>query len=200
MINLLFSVYVSLPIDYYVHFPEFEGSSVNKTVVLYFEETGTKVTLDFDIPQHQKEEPEDVEEQDPGESENDTLWNGSSATLTWFDDTVFQCGTYEPGTPIVAINPKLIGITDQEWLSLYANASPENIPWCNKQMDIVLNGVSMSFVIGDTCSPTGPTAEVPNQGGKCDYDDVIDIHNGSDLLNSLVGGGFYQGAIEWRIY
>jgi hypothetical protein len=114
--------------------------------------------------------------------------SGTNATLTYFDDTQLQCGSYAPGDLVVAVNPKLLGIRDEEWLRFYANASPSEIPWCNKKLTITINFVEYTFTIGDTCDP-----------GKCDYDDVIDIWNGSELLFGLFGDDFYQGPLQWVI-
>jgi hypothetical protein len=125
--------------------------------------------------------------------------SGENATLTYFDDSQLQCGSYAPGDLVVAVNPKLLGFTDEEWLRFYANASPSEIPWCNKQLTITINFVEYTFTIGDTCDPVGPTPSTPNAGGKCDYDDVIDIWNGSDLLFGLFGDDFYQGPLQWVI-
>jgi hypothetical protein len=125
--------------------------------------------------------------------------SGNRATLTYFTDTSLQCGSYSSGQLIAAVNPKLLGVTDEEWLTLYANASPENIPWCNKQLKVVIDSVEYIYTIGDTCDPVGPTPQTPFAGGKCDYDDVIDLWNGRDFLVSKFGDDFYQGNIEWEL-
>lgn len=127
------------------------------------------------------------------------ITSGNRATLTYFDDQQLQCGTYSSNDLIVAINPKLLGVTDDQWLSLYANADPKDIPWCNRKLKIILNFVEYTFTIGDTCDPVGPTPQTPFAGGKCDYDDVIDFWNGNNFLVSLYGDNFYQGDVQWEL-
>jgi hypothetical protein len=134
--------------------------------------------------------------------------SGTNATLTYFTDTITQC--YGVDIPLgngVAVNPLLLGFTLEEWNNNYANADPSEIPWCGKMMNITVNGNTFSSRIVDTCNP-GVDGEFidPNTGkivgGRCDYDNVIDLYGdaGLQFLQSTVGDDFYQGALNWVIY
>jgi hypothetical protein len=77
--------------------------------------------------------------------------SGTSAVLTYFTDTVFQCITGQPSGNAMAINPLLLGFTAADWTNLYVNADPSAIPWCGKTMTIIVNGKSFTGKIIDTC-------------------------------------------------
>jgi hypothetical protein len=77
--------------------------------------------------------------------------SGTSAVLTYFTDTVFQCITGQPSGNAMAINPLLLGFTAADWTNLYVNADPSAIPWCGKTMTITVNGKSFTGKIIDTC-------------------------------------------------
>jgi hypothetical protein len=79
------------------------------------------------------------------------ITSGTSAVLTYFTDTVFQCITGQPTGNAMAVNPLLLGFTASEWTNLYANADPSVIPWCGKTMTITVNGKSFTGTIIDTC-------------------------------------------------
>jgi len=136
----------------------------------------------------------------PSPSNGGKSVSGTRATLTQFTDTQLQCGNYQLGEAVAAINPRLLGVTDDDWLKLYSNADPSNIPWCNKKLTLTINGVVYTYTIGDTCDPVGPTAQNPNAGGKCDYDDVIDLWYGQNFLKNIYRDDFYQGNVEWKIF
>jgi hypothetical protein len=105
----------------------------------------------------------------------------------------------------MAINPLLLGFTEEDWIQKYAGTSPSNIPWCGKTMTVTVNGTSFKGIIIDTCDPVGNTFSDPNTGaiigGKCGYTDVIDLYGqaGLDFLQSNVGDNFYQGSLSWQI-
>ena len=131
---------------------------------------------------------------------------GNSATITYFTDTVFQCISGNPTGNAMAINPLLLGFTENDWTSLYVNADSKNIPWCGLTMTITINGKSFTGMIIDTCDPVGNTFVDPNTGqmigGKCDYVNVIDLYGNSGLLflkNVTNGNDFYQGTVSWYI-
>lgn len=132
--------------------------------------------------------------------------SGTNATLTYFTDTVFQCINYMPTGNALAINPLLLGFTLEEWYSTYENADSSVIPWCGKHLELTVGDNQFVGVIIDTCNPgdTGAFTD-PNTGltigGKCGYDDVIDLYsnNGLDFLQQIAGDNFYQGDVLWRI-
>jgi hypothetical protein len=82
---------------------------------------------------------------------NIPIVSGTSAVLTYFTDTVFQCITGQPTGNAMAINPLLLGFTAADWTNLYVNADPSAIPWCGKTMTITVNGKSFTGKIIDTC-------------------------------------------------
>uniref|UniRef100_A0A6C0H7E2 Uncharacterized protein n=1 Tax=viral metagenome TaxID=1070528 RepID=A0A6C0H7E2_9ZZZZ len=115
-------------------------------------------------------------------SANDIPINsGNRGTLTYFTDGTTQCFGSNLGGIIngLAVNPLLLGFTTADWTNKFANAEPSQIPWCGKQMRITINGKTFTGTIIDTCNPTGNpfTDPVTGQsiGGKCSYDDVIDL-------------------------
>ena len=137
------------------------------------------------------------------------ITSGTSAVLTYFTDTVFQCITGQPSGNAMAINPLLLGFTTSDWTNLYVNAAPSNIPWCGKTLTVTIKGKSFTGKIIDTCDPTGNPFTDPNTGqtigGKCDYNNVLDLfgNSGKTFLNSISGGDdFYDassGGLTWSI-
>jgi hypothetical protein len=132
--------------------------------------------------------------------------SGTTATLTYFTDTVFQCVGQIPDYFAVAVNPLLLGFTLDDWNTKYAGASPDKIPWCNRLMKFEVNDVTFTARIIDTCNPGDKGAFVdPNTGkiigGKCDYTDVIDLYgeSGRQFLQNVVGDDFYRGQVKWEI-
>lgn len=135
--------------------------------------------------------------------------SGKVATLTYFTDTVTQCygGDIPPGNGL-AINPLLLGFTLNDWNTKYANANPDNIPWCGKMMNVTVNGSTFVGRVIDTCNPSDDSGAFidPNTGeiigGKCDYDNVIDLYGeaGLSFLRSTVGDDFYRGNVDWVVY
>ena len=137
------------------------------------------------------------------------LTSGKVATLTYFTDTVTQCyGGDIPTGNGLAINPLLLGFTLNDWNTKYANTNPDNIPWCGKTMNVTVNGSTFVGRIIDTCNPSDDSGAFidPNTGeiigGKCDYDNVIDLYGeaGLSFLQGTVGDDFYQGNVDWVIY
>lgn len=130
--------------------------------------------------------------------------SGKRATLTYFTDSVFQCTTEVPEYGM-AVNPLLLGFTRDDWINNFSNVEANKIPWCNKRMKITVNGMSFTGVIIDTCDPVGNPFPDPVTGeiigGKCDYDDVIDLYGevGRSFLQNAVGDDFYKGDVEWEI-
>lgn len=79
--------------------------------------------------------------------------SGTSATLTRFDDNVTQCfGSNVPAGNGCAVNPLLLGFTENQWTTLYKNASPNQIDWCGKQLTLTVNGASWTCTIIDSIS------------------------------------------------
>lgn len=136
------------------------------------------------------------------------ITSGRNATLTYFTDTVTQC--YGGDIPLgngLAVNPLLLGFTLSDWNNKYSNADPNIIPWCGKMMNVTVNGKIYTARIIDTCNPGDEGAFIdPNTGqvigGKCDYQNVIDLYGdaGLSFLQDTVGDDFYQGDLEWVIY
>ena len=135
------------------------------------------------------------------------ITSGNSATITYFTDTVFQCSAGQPSGNALAINPLLLGFTETEWINLYKNASPDKIPWCNRQLNLTINGENFLGRIIDTCDPTGNPFPDPKTGkiigSKCDYNNVIDLYgeNGLAFLKKISNGNdFYNGKnITWQL-
>ncbi len=135
------------------------------------------------------------------------IFMGNRATLTYFTDTTTQCfGENIPQGNAVAVNPLLLGFTEDDWNTKYKNAPTNDIPWCGKTLTLTVNGYTFTGVIIDTCSPTDTSFNDPNTGqiigGKCDYTNVIDLYgqNGLDFLKLISNGDdFYQGLVEWSI-
>lgn len=129
---------------------------------------------------------------------------GNSATLTYFTDSVFQCTTQAPEYAL-AVNPLLLGFTVDDWIKRFSNVDSSRIPWCGKRMRLTVNGSNFTGVIIDTCDPVGNTFPDPVTGemigGKCDYDDVIDLYGevGRSFLQGAVGDDFYKGDLEWEL-
>lgn len=142
-------------------------------------------------------------------STNTPFTTGKTATLTYFTDTVTQCyGGDIPSGNGLAINPLLLGFTLNDWNTKYANTNPDNIPWCGKMMNVTVNGSTFVGRIIDTCNPSDDSGAFidPNTGeiigGKCDYDNVIDLYGeaGLSFLRGTVGDDFYRGNVDWVIY
>lgn len=133
------------------------------------------------------------------------ITKGRQATITQFTDSVFQCISGPPPKYALAINPLLLGFTVEQWKTLYANADPSKIPWCNLKLTLTINGKSFTGTIIDTCDPVGNPFADPNTGdsigGKCDYDNVIDLHGeeGLNFLQESVNDDFYDGPLEWTL-
>lgn len=134
---------------------------------------------------------------------------GKTATLTYFTDTVTQCyGGDIPSGNGLAINPLLLGFTLNDWNTKYANTNPDNIPWCGKMMNVTVNGSTFVGRIIDTCNPSDDSGAFIDPktgeiiGGKCDYDNVIDLYGeaGLSFLRGTVGDDFYRGNVDWVIY
>jgi hypothetical protein len=125
-----------------------------------------------------------------------------------FTDTVFQCITGQPSENALAINPLLLGFTEEDWNNLYKDADPEAIPWCGKNLTVTVNGESFTGTIIDTCDPVGNQFPDPNTGeiigGKCDFVNAIDLFGqpGLDFLNKLNGDNFFDGTngnLTWTL-
>lgn len=132
--------------------------------------------------------------------------SGNSATLTYFTDSTTQCyGSDIPSGNALAINPLLLGFTRDDWINRFSNVESSKIPWCGKELKITVNGMSFTGIIVDTCDPVGSTFPDPITGeligGKCDYDNVIDLYgeNGRQFLQETVGDDFYTGDLSWEL-
>ena len=130
--------------------------------------------------------------------------SGKMATLTYFTDSVFQCTSEVPEYGM-AVNPLLLGFTRDDWINRFSNVEANKIPWCGKRMRLTVNGMNFTGVIIDTCDPVGNAFPDPVTGeligGKCDYDNVIDLYGetGRSFLQDAVGDDFYQGNVEWEL-
>ena len=133
--------------------------------------------------------------------------SGTTATLTVFDDNTTQCyGSNIPSGNGCAVNPLLLGFTEDDWSSKFSNASPENIPWCKKTLTLTALGKTFKCTLIDTCDPVGNPFNSNGQivGGKCDYPQLIDLYTGGnsqglEFIQSLNGDDFYQGPVNWSI-
>lgn len=137
---------------------------------------------------------------------NIPIASGNSATLTYFTDSTTQCyGSNVPSGNAMAVNPLLLGFTEQDWLDKFRNVDSSKIPWCGKTMKVTINGNTFTGLIIDTCDPTGNPFPDPTTGqtigGKCDYTDVIDLYGetGRIFLQNTVGDDFYKGNLQWEI-
>lgn len=129
--------------------------------------------------------------------------SGNRATLTYFDDNTFECiGQTTPPAFSVAVNPILLGYTPE----YYKNLNGATPPWCGKTMTLTVNGKVFIGTVIDTCNPLDSegfpdpvTEEII--GGKCDYDDVIDLYGetGRNFLLNVVGDDFFQGNVQWEL-
>lgn len=132
------------------------------------------------------------------------ITRGNSGTLTYFTDSTFQCTTQAPEYAL-AVNPLLLGFTVDDWTKHFSNVDSHRIPWCGKAMKITVNGLSFTGVIVDTCDPVGNPFPDPVTGemigGKCDYNDVIDLYGevGRNFLQNAVGDDFYRGDLRWEL-
>lgn len=132
---------------------------------------------------------------------------GVGATLTYFTDNTTQCfGSNIPSGNGAAVNPLLLGFTIEDWTSKYSSANPADIPWCGKTITVKVKGKTFEATIIDTCSITDNPFPDPITGdpigGKCGYENVIDLYGqpGLQFLQSVAGDDFYQGNdIEWSI-
>lgn len=130
--------------------------------------------------------------------------SGTTATLTYFIDGTTQCfGSAIPSGNGCAVNPLLLGYTENQWTTLYKNASPNSIPWCGKSLTLTVNGASWTCTIIDTCDPVGNPFNSNGQivGQKCNYENVIDLYGqaGTNFLLQNVGDDFFQGNVQWSI-
>jgi len=129
------------------------------------------------------------------------ITTGNKATLTYFDDNTFECiGQTTPPEFSLAVNPLLLGYT----ADFYANLNGATPPWCGKTMTFSVNGKVFIGTVIDTCNPLdSPTFPDPVTGepigGKCGYDDVIDLYGevGRNFLIENVGDDFFQGNVDW---
>ena len=166
---------------------------------------------DYKDDNHEDDNHEDdhhEDDHDDGDDDNGgdiPITSGSEATLTYFTDTVFQCITGTPPEYALAVNPLLLGFSEEDWVNLYSDANPSDIPWCGRQMNITVDNKTFTGTIIDTCDPVGNPFTDPNTGetigGKCGYDDVIDLYGnkGLEFLQDVAGDDFYQGEINWVI-
>jgi hypothetical protein len=136
------------------------------------------------------------------------ITSGFSGTVTYFNDTQFQCVSTVPSGNALAINPKLLGFTEEDWITLWQNLGPveaEKIPWCGRQLTLTVGDNSFTGTVIDTCDPTGSEFTDPvtgqTMGGKCDYLDAIDLYgpNGLAFLQDITGDDFYQGELFWSV-
>ena len=134
--------------------------------------------------------------------------SGFSGTITYFNDTQFQCVSEAPSGNALAINPKLLGFTEEDWTTLWQNLGPaeaDQIPWCGRQLTVTVGEKSFTGTIIDTCDPTGNEFVDPvtgqTMGGKCDYPDAIDLYGpeGLAFLEEISGDDFYQGELSWSL-
>lgn len=166
----------------------------------------TKTTKTYGTPSNTVRCNSSTQSQTPSETTTTfDIVSGNKATLTYFTDTVFQCTDNAPDYAL-AVNPLLFGFTTQEWTSLYANALPSKIPWCNRKLQVMApNGNIFTGTIIDSCDPVGNPFPDPNTGeiigGKCDYTDVIDLYGvrGLKFLKDNFGDDFYQGDVQWKL-
>ena len=136
------------------------------------------------------------------------ITSGFSGTVTYFNDTQFQCVSEAPSGNALAVNPKLLGFTEEDWTTLWQNLGPaeaDQIPWCGRQLTLNVGDKSFTGTIIDTCDPTGNEFTDPvtgqTMGGKCDYPDAIDLYGpeGLAFLQDISGDDFYQGELTWSL-
>lgn len=129
------------------------------------------------------------------------ITSGTTATLTYFDDNTFECiGQTTPPEFSVAVNPLLLGYTAE----FYANLNGATPPWCGKTITFSVNGKIFIGTVIDTCNPND-SGTFPDPitgeliGGKCWYDDVIDLYGevGRNFLLDAIGDDFFQGNVDW---
>jgi hypothetical protein len=134
--------------------------------------------------------------------------SGFSGSVTYFNDTQFQCVSEAPSDNALAINPKLLGFTEEDWTTLWQNIGPvesNQIPWCGRQLTLIVGDKSFTGTVIHTCYPTGNefTDPVTGQtiGGKCDYPDAIELYgaNGLAFLQDITGDDLYQGELSWSL-
>jgi hypothetical protein len=132
--------------------------------------------------------------------------SGFTGTLTYFTGSVFQCIDGQPVGNAVAVNPLLLGFTEQEWKDYWMGTNnTSSIPWCGKTLTVIANGKTFVGTIIDTCDPVGNPFIDPvtgqTGGGKCGYDDAIDLYGdaGKAFINSVNGDNFYHGDLIWSI-
>lgn len=159
-------------------------------------ESGKCVNKDRPLPSPEPQPSHNPEQ--PGEI---PITSGNRATLTYFDDNTFECiGQTTPPGFSLAVNPLLLGYTAE----FYQNLNGATPPWCGKTITFDVNGKVFIGTIIDTCNPVDsgtfpdPITGEPI-GGKCGYDDVIDIYGdvGRDFLLDAVGDDFFQGNVDW---
>ena len=133
--------------------------------------------------------------------------SGDKATITAFDDTVFECTSGPITEPALAVNPLLLGFTAQE----YADFNDQGVtpPWCGMKITLTVNGKSFTGRVIDTCNPLDgegfPDPETGESiGVKCDFEDVLDIYQneaGQKFLDEALGDDFFgpSGDVQWSI-
>ncbi|CAF0802334.1 unnamed protein product [Didymodactylos carnosus] len=132
---------------------------------------------------------------------------GDKVTLTNFeDDQTLQCGNHYDRSKVVAVNPRLFGVSDSDWINKYKDAEPNSIPWCGKQIRLTVNGGKYNkvFTIADTCQPCA--GKKCDGAPKCDYDNVIDFateQNVREILKAITGenddGLVNTNKVSWQI-
>jgi hypothetical protein len=134
--------------------------------------------------------------------------SGFSGTITYFNDTQFQCVNEAPNGNALAINPKLVGFTEEDWKANWQNLGPaeaNQIPWCGRKLTVRVGDKSFTGTIIDTCDPIGNPFTDPvtgqTMGSKCNYPDAIDLYgpNGLSFLQNITQDDFYQGELSWSL-
>jgi hypothetical protein len=135
------------------------------------------------------------------------ITSGNVATITTFDDTVFECQEGPITEPALAVNPLLLGFTAEDYQQI--NNNGETPPWCGMTVSLTVNGKTFVGRVIDTCNPDSDAEGFPDPvtgeqiGTPCDYDDVLDIYDneaGRAFLDDAIGDDFFQGPVIWSIY
>ena len=100
----------------------------------------------------------------------------------------------------IAVNPKMFGVTDNEWDTIYAFASLDKLFWCRKTLTVTFGSNSFTALIVDTCQVTD-TGDYP----KCNYEVISDFYslkgNGKKYLSDISGGDDFYIAknVKWTL-